>query len=147
MESGVVKLFIILMLSNLSFADNSALWIVGNWEYFMKIYQNVEMPKSPSDPQHLNFDFTDDGVSHLYWWNEETGYHCNRKGEFSIEGELLIDKVMWVDPTNSFGCSSDPDMQEGKITKTRVFLKDHHLYLELNLGNEPLYYVLKNRGE
>lgn len=124
---------------------NETPWIVGNWEYFMKVYQNVEMPKSPNDPNYLKFDFTLEGQSRLYWGNTELKTHCNRLGEYKLEGELLVDKVTWVDPENTFGCGNDPDMQLGKVTRTAVFQKNGFFYLVLNLGNEPLYYVWKKR--
>lgn len=137
-------LLFLFFISQPAFAQDNP-WIVGNWAYFMKIFQNVEMPLNPTSPNHLHFDFSANGESHLYWWNTELETHCERRGKYTLDGEYLVDTVTWVDPKNSIDCGSDPDMQLGKTARTHVFEKNSNLYVELNLGNEPLYYVWKRR--
>lgn len=120
--------------------------ISGEWEFYKKIYMGEEMPHSPDDPMHLQFAYTNSGESRIWWWNDFVEDHCNRKGVYEIDGNFIVDKVIWVDPTNSVSCSSDPDMQLGKITKTPFELKNGDLYLEFNLSDEKLYYVLRKKN-
>ncbi len=117
--------------------------IVGRWAYFMKIYKGQEMPEPPEATLRLRFEFLADGQSHLYWWNEGQGNHCERRGHYRVTGNILEDHVEWVDPNNSFSCSDDPDMENGKVTKTPFAFRNGNLVIRLQLGEEELFYVWK----
>lgn len=120
--------------------------IAGHWQFYMKIYQGIEMPESPSATLRLHFEFSQDGVSRLYWWHEGDSDHCRREGRYRVEGSTLVDEVTWVDPENTFGCGSDPDMQLGRVTRTPFSFRADDLVLDFHLGDEPLYMVWKRIG-
>lgn len=122
--------------------------IVGRWMYFMKVYQGQEMPEGPEATLRLFFEFSADGKSKLYWYHQGERDHCTRTGHYVVEKGMLVDTVDWVDPKNTYGCDQDPDMQNGKVTRTPIsFDKQGNLMMELQLGEEQLFYVWKKTGE
>ena len=121
-------------------ADNS---IVGRWAFFMKIYQGHEMPEDPEASLRLRYEFSESGESHLYWWHENGGDHCERLGRYRTEGNTLIDQVIWINPKNSYGCGQDPDMRLGITTKTTYSFHGENLVLPIAFGEETLFYVWK----
>lgn len=121
--------------------------IVGRWGYFMKVFDGHEMPEPPDATLRLRYEFSAEGRSRLYWWHEGDSDFCERRGSFRLEGGMLVDKVEWVNPENSFGCGEDPDMQNGKTTRTPVYFQHGNLIMRLHLGEEDLLYVWKKLKE
>ncbi|MGZ3693945.1 MAG: hypothetical protein ACXWQO_07065 [Bdellovibrionota bacterium] len=121
-------------------ADDS---LVGHWGYFMKIYKGQEIPEGPDATLRLRYELEADGSSHLFWWHVGEHDHCQRKGHYHTEENLLVDHTEWVDPENTETCSQDPDMQADKTTKTPFSFKDGNLLTRIQLGEEELFYVWK----
>jgi hypothetical protein len=137
--------FLTLMLATLSYAAPALAEdsIVGHWLYFMKIYQGREIPEGPEATLRLHFEFSADGKSRLYWFHEGDRDHCERRGHYTVENSELVDTVDWVDPANTYGCNQDPDMQDGKLTRTPIGFRNGNLVMQLQLGEEQLFYVWK----
>ncbi len=138
-------LWLLGLLATPSFAAEES--VVGHWQYYKKIFDGQEMPEPPSATLRLHFQFSAEGESKLWWWHEGDTDHCQRKGKYKIEGNLLVDEVTWVDPENTQFCSEDRDMQLGKISRTPFKLADGDLSLELHLNDKPLYMVWKRLPE
>ena len=115
--------------------------LVGHWRFYMKIYDGREMPEPPNATLDLNFIFHGDGTNRLYW--EHTGEDdlCDRKGVYDVQGDILIDRVTWVNPDNARGCERDPDMQLGREAQSRFDIVDGDFHLHMHLGDLPLTYV------
>jgi hypothetical protein len=122
-------------------AENSAL--VGHWGYFMKLIKGQEDPQTPQDTLRLRYFLEADGASRLFWWHEGEHDHCERRGHYTVEGDLLLDQTEWVDPANTETCSQDTDMQSGKLTKIPFTLKNGNLLTRIQLGEDELFYVWK----
>lgn len=132
--------FLLLLLFTPVFAQAS---IVGHWFYYEKIYRGQLMPEPPESTLRLHFRFSATGESQLTWWHEGSPEFCERKGSYSVENNLLIDTVIWLNPANSHECSADPDMQLGRVTKTPISFEGPDLFLHLHIGDDPLIYVWK----
>lgn len=112
--------------------------IEGHWFFHKKIYQGQEMPEPPSATLRMHFVFSPPGESTLSWWHEGEEDHCARKAVYSVEGNLLLEEVIWVDPENSSFCAEDPDMQLGKKSRTPFYFYGNDLAIRFYLGDEPL---------
>ena len=118
--------------------------IVGHWFYYKKIYKGTEMPEPPEATLRLHFEFYADGTDKLYWTHVGETDHCIRKGKYKFEKNELVDDVVWVDPDNSAECGRDPDMQQGKTTRTPIsFHENGDMWFHLFLGGDDLMYVWK----
>lgn len=117
--------------------------LVGQWEFFMMIYKGQEIPQGPDATLRLRYEFFSTGESRLYWWHEGAGDHCERRGTYSIDENYLIDRVHWVDPNNTQDCSHDPDMQNGRETRTPFTFQNGNWLLRLAFGEDDLFYVWK----
>jgi hypothetical protein len=126
-----------------AYAEDS---IVGKWTYYKKIYQGKEMPEQPGATLRLQFEFHADGTDSLSWHHEGEHDHCYRRGEYKVEGDMLIDKVVWVDPENSPQCASDPDMQDGKSSRTPIHFENGDLFTKIPLGEEEIFFVWKKEA-
>lgn len=125
-------------------ADNT---LEGRWVYYKKIYQGQEYPEGPDSTLRLIYEFSAEGESRLYWWHEGQNDRCERRGRYEIEGDRLVDRVTWVDPDNFYGCSRDPDMQNGKVTKTPFYFRGPDWVLRLPFGGEEMQFVWKRISE
>jgi hypothetical protein len=116
--------------------------LVGHWLYYKKIFQGHEMPEPPEATLRLHFDFEADGSDHLYWWHEGEKDLCERKGTHTVEnGNTLVDTNTWVNPKNDSSCANDPDMQQGRVTRTPISFAGADLQFFLALGDDTLIYV------
>ncbi|MGZ3694271.1 MAG: hypothetical protein ACXWQO_08725 [Bdellovibrionota bacterium] len=138
-----ISYFLFLLILNFAPVAKAADSIVGSWAYFLKIYEGQEMPEPPTATLRLRYEFTNAGASHLYWWHEGDADLCERRGKFRLEQGYLVDQVVWVNPKNAYGCNQDPDMQNGKITRTPVYFENSNLVMRLQFGEEELLYVWK----
>jgi hypothetical protein len=143
MEGAAMKALALFALFFLPLNTRAGESLVGRWAFFMKIYQGQEMPQGPLDTLRLRFEFQQDGQSRLYWWHEGEGDHCARRGRYRVEGDSLVDRVEWVDPSNSYGCGDDTDMQVGRATRTPFRFRNGNLELRLPFGEEELIYAWK----
>jgi hypothetical protein len=116
--------------------------IIGSWRYIGFNYQGEFHPPL-DDKLKLVFSFAEDGTSDLSWDYQDSMGMCHRKGEFSIEGNILVDKIVWVDPENMESCGSDPDMQVGRETRTPIQVEGNRFMMSLELSGEPFIYILQ----
>jgi hypothetical protein len=142
---SMIAFFVMLGFAPLLFAEDRS--VEGHWLFYKKIYQGKEMPEPPSATLRMHFEFAANGDSKLWWWHEGEQDHCQRKGKWKTEDNLIVDEVTWVDPENTSECSKDPDMQNGKVNKTPFKFRGPDLSLELHLGDEPLEMVWKTFSE
>lgn len=138
-----MNLLLLLVLSVFASADSS---LDGHWQYVAKVYQGVTMPEPPEASLRLHFEFHD-GISRLYWWHEGESDFCERLGKFDYVDGYLVDEVTWVNPRNTLECGRDPDMQQGRVSRTPVSFQDGQMVFHLVLGDEPLLYVWKRMEE
>lgn len=121
--------------------------LLGTWKYDHFIYDGIHYP--PSNPNmELLFQFTKEGISVLKWSYKDDGSFCERGAVYQVqEGRWLYQKNVWTNPNNHVSCSSDPDMQLGRESRTLFRVQDRHLYLELELADKPYVYVLDQLQE
>lgn len=124
------------------FAESQRAQLVGNWLFYKVIYQGAERP--PFNPDLIiTFDFHPDGTDRLFWTRRGEHFYCERFGTYDYDGQWLTDEITWVNPKNGPGCNSDPDMQQGRRTSTRLELKQGELFLYFPVGDDLLIYVWK----
>jgi hypothetical protein len=138
-----VLLFATLVGSGTAFADFTPPVIVGHWLFYMKVYQGQEMPEPPQASLQMHFDFTAAGESTLSWRHTVDTDHCLRKAIYRIVGSVLEEEVVWLDPENTMDCSSDPDMQLGKKSRTPFYFRGNDLAIQFQINGEPLDMVWK----
>lgn len=119
--------------------------LIGHWQFYKKIYRGIEMPEPPEATLRLHFEFYPDGTDRLFWWHEGEGDWCERIGKYSLEGQELVDEIVWVNPKNTMECARDPDMQKGRVTRTLISLEKGDLHFHLNLGDETLIYIWRKK--
>lgn len=118
----------------------SASPIEGRWRHVKMIVRDQELP--PRDPNlELTFEFFPDAQSRLYWTRDEGRSFCERRGQYSYDGRLLTERIVWVNPANRADCAQDPDMQLDRQTSTPVDVREDELRLHLPFGGEELVYV------
>lgn len=110
----------------------------GRWLFYKKVYGGVEMPEGPGATLRMEFEFLPSGESRLSWRHEGENDHCARQGRYEVQGDHLVEEVVWVDPANTYGCSSDPDMQLGRRTRTPFHFVGPDLAIRFFLGDQPL---------
>ncbi len=137
------KLILLALLSTLPAHAGDAPSLVGKWTFYKKVFDGQEMPESPQASLRLHFDFSASGDSSLYWWHEGDTDHCAQKGRYHVEGQTLVDEITWVDPANTVDCSSDPDMQQGRTTRTPFYFRGDDLAIRFQINGDPLDMVWK----
>ena len=133
----------VLLLSPLTVPPRS---LVGQWTFVAKIFDGETMPEGPHATLRLHFDFSAVGESSLYWWHEGDHDHCAQKGRYHVEGQTLVNEITWVDPANTEDCSSDPDMQLGRTTRTPFYFLGENLAIRFQLNGDPLDMVWNKMG-
>lgn len=136
-------LALMLLILPLAASANGPASPVGHWEYYKKIYQGKDMPMPPDATLRLHYEYRADGTSRLFWWNEGENNRCSREGKYTLEEGVIVEEATTVDPGNHPTCSSDPDMHEGKVSRTPYTFVNGDLHLTLPLGDEVLIYVWK----
>jgi len=137
-------MILLMMLLNMPVAEANP---QGNWEYYKKIYQDKHMPMPKDATLRLHYDFHADGTSRLYWWNEGENDRCEREGKYTFAEGVITEEATVIHPDNHATCSSDPDMQEGKVSNIPYAIEGEDLHLTLPLGDETLIYVWKRSAE
>lgn len=131
-------ILIFILFANLACANE----IFGQWQYYQYIYKgNVFKPHDPT--LKVIYELNENGDSHLFWQNEDLSVFCERRGKYSFDSETIVDTVTWVNPNNTGTCSRDPDMKQGLSTRTKYFLNEGILTLELWVNEDPLHYMMK----
>ncbi|MCB0411814.1 MAG: hypothetical protein KDD22_04770 [Bdellovibrionales bacterium] len=116
--------------------------LLGIWQFQNIIYQGKEM-ELPNPDLVLQFEFRGDGTDRLTWFRRKESGICDRRAQFSYDGEMLDQKIDWVNPENTIGCGQDTDMQIGNETSTKLKLRDGQLHLYLQLNGKDFIYVMK----
>ncbi|MFN3698460.1 MAG: hypothetical protein ACK4VO_13575 [Pseudobdellovibrio sp.] len=137
-----MKIFFLILATSLNlFAYVGVDSLIGRWSYVGFHYQGNYFQK-PNPDLHVTFEFEQNNKVKLSWVRDDDGSHCTRIADYSIIDSVIHQTVVWVDPENSFGCSSDPDMVLGKTSKTTYSVSENVLNLYLSLNGEELVYVL-----
>lgn len=120
--------------------------IQGMWRFVGFQYRDQWHP--PLNPDLLLvFGFRSDGSSLVYWTRLNENGFCERRGSYRLlEGNILEDRVTWLNPDNSMDCGKDPDMRLGTVTRTPVMVKENQFFLHLGLGGEPFAYIFDRAG-
>lgn len=141
-----LTLIFLSLICSLNFAHASTMTcnpaaIRGGWYLDHIIYQGESRPPFNPDLQ-ITFDFSEDGISHLFWFrNNEVGF-CERKATYTYTDCLMTETITWVNPENAAECGRDPDMQLGRKTSTPAIIDDEgNLRLYLPLGDEQLILI------
>lgn len=120
--------------------------LLATWQYDGFIHDGRRYP-NPNPNLILIFSFTDDGFSQLLWYRTDEPGLCERKAEYSIDsGDILHQKVIWLNPANRPDCASDPDMKMGRETWIRYAVADHELHLFFDLNGKEFIYILRRCG-
>ena len=116
--------------------------ILGTWQYDGFFYENHRYP-NPNPDLELFFTFYQDGKSRLFWQRKnETGF-CERIAEFKISNNMLVQKVIWVNPKNNSECAMDVDMRLGQESETEICIQESELSFHFDLDGKPFLYILK----
>lgn len=116
--------------------------IIGQWQFYKYNYQGNDLP--PIDPtMSIFYEFSAEGDSRLYWYNEDKSIQCERRGKYVYSEGKILDQVTWVSPQNTSQCGADPDMKMGTTTSTKADVSATDLTLHLHLGDHPLLYIMK----
>jgi len=119
--------------------------IYGQWKWYKYIHKDQEFP--PNNPDlNLIFEFSPGGKNRLYWDRKGERGFCERYGDYSFSQCQLTDQVTWVNPDNARSCSSDPDMQIGRLAQTRAEVCGNELYLYVGGGENTLIYIWKKQN-
>jgi hypothetical protein len=116
--------------------------LIGDWQYDGFFYRDHRYP-NPNPDLTVLFSFNSDHTHRLYWKRADETKFCERRGTWSIRGELLEQEVTWLNPDNDSSCAQDPDMQPHQTTQTRFKVDDHELGFYLNLDDQTFIYILK----
>lgn len=119
--------------------------IVGEWRYKGFIYRGQYYP-NPNPKLDVEFKFNSDHTARLFWKREDEIGFCERKGDWWVKSELLIQSVTWLNPDNAPSCSQDPDMQMNRITENRIEISGTQLNLHLDLNGQDFIYILVLEG-
>lgn len=118
--------------------------ILGTWQYDGFFFDGHRYP-NPNPNLNLQFTFTET-VSHLIWWRTGEAGFCEREADYSVEKDLLRQKVTWVNPANLFECSRDPDMHLGQETANPFVIENDELKFTFELNGKPFIYILRRCG-
>ncbi len=117
--------------------------VAGSWQYDGFWFEGHRYP-NPNPSLVLTFTFDEGGTSHLYWHRIGEPGFCERKAEYEIRGDLLYQKVTWLNPKNAMDCGRDPDMQLGKETLVKFTFNENELHFYFELNGKEFIYILKN---
>ncbi|MGZ5279007.1 MAG: lipocalin family protein [Pseudobdellovibrionaceae bacterium] len=138
--------FVLTLLCALIFTS-SKVWassdptLIGEWRLVSMIYQGKDLPL-PNPELNLRWTFFPNGSERLYW-DRGTVDFCERFGHYQVLDGILVETSFALNPKNALDCAQDPDMQIGKVTRTRIQIRTQELWLYFGLGDEELIYVLR----
>lgn len=116
--------------------------IWGNWQFHRTILKG-ETNSIPNPQLVLQYEFFADGTNRLFWTRKNEPGICERQALYRYQDELIHQEVVWVNPENAIGCSSDVDMQLGNKNTARLKRVGEFLHLYIPFSGEDFIYVLK----
>lgn len=130
-------LFILTLFCGLSSPAQS---LTGMWKFSGYIYDGQIQP--PLNPDlDLRFIFYSNGYSKLRWFRHHENGFCERKAIFKVEGSILHQKTIWLNPGNDRSCANDPEMRPRSETYTPFRIEKNQLFLDLGLDDKPFIYI------
>jgi hypothetical protein len=121
--------------------------ISGIWKYVGYKFQGVQQPL-PNPDLDLRFNFGKKQTSYLQWYYQNEKGVCQRQAYYEVRpGNLLYQRVTWVNPNNHFSCAKDPDMQLGSESWTPFQIENDQLLFELELNGSPFIFILDRLGQ
>lgn len=121
--------------------NDSDMDLTGDWKFVQFIVDGQTYP-APNPDLDLRFKFYRSHTVRLSWHRKNEDGFCERKAHFLLQGDLLYQKVYWVNPKNQSECSKDPDMQLDRETMNHFQLKGKQLFIDFALSDKTLTYVL-----
>lgn len=116
--------------------------LLGAWHYTGFQYDGHRYP-NPNPKLLVRFTFREDGTAHLYYNRQSESGICERISKYDVEGDVLRQEVIWVNPRNDVSCARDPDMQMGQKTETRIVIVEPELHMYLLLNGRDFIYILE----
>lgn len=116
--------------------------IVGTWRYDGFFYEDHRYPL-PNPNLELTFTFDSENHARLFWKRLNEPGFCERIAEYEVSGQIITQKIAWVNPDNLPECAADVDMQLGKETVTEFEFGEAQLGFHFELNGKPLLYILK----
>ena len=133
--------FIILLASAFTFNSAFADGLIGTWKFTEYTYEGKTLP-APNPNLDLRFTFNERGEAYLKWFRtDETGF-CQRRADYKVEGDVLWQKVVWLNPANKQNCGDDPDMKIDNETKTKFTTTADTVNLDIGLDGKSFIYIL-----
>jgi len=121
---------------------DSPVVLEGEWKLTGMIYHGHLIP--PLNPNlNLRWTFFANGTDRLYWDRTGESGFCERFAHYTIQDNLLHEKVFAVNSRNNPDCAKDPDMQMDRKTANPVEFQQNQILLHLQMGDEELIYVLE----
>ncbi len=116
--------------------------LIGIWIYASLIYNGVPVPR-PNPDLTMYLVFQNFSENELYYYDRTAGTNCRRTAAYKVDKEVLYQKIIQVDPSNTDSCASDTDMQMSRESFTDVKVDGNNLYMQIPLGDESITYVWK----
>jgi len=114
--------------------------LIGSWLFVSMLYQG-KVIDPPNPDLKIEYTFYEDGTNLLHYHREGEQGSCDRLALYEYNGSEIHQQVTWVAPHNASFCSSDPDMQLERVTRTPASIKDGQFYLSLRVGQEDVIYI------
>jgi hypothetical protein len=133
--------YILAILSPFIFKMAHADGVIGTWRFTEYTYEGKTLP-APNPNLDLRFTFTPQGEAYLKWFRTDEKGFCQRKANYKIQGDMIWQKVVWLNPTNRTNCGDDPDMQIDHETHTKFSLGKDTLNLDIGLNGKSFIYIL-----
>jgi hypothetical protein len=125
-----------------SYWTDNASMPLGEWQYYGFIFDGRRYP-APDPSLYLSFTFFPTRVVRLYWKRSDEDFFCERLASYKIDKNVIIQKIIWVNPKNHQTCGNDPDMQMGRETENELRWDNEKMMLYLELSGKPLIYLLQ----
>ncbi len=114
--------------------------ILGSWLFVSLLYNGQILPP-PNPNLVIQYVFQSDGINRLHYERKDESGVCDRFALFEFDGELLDQQVTWSAPHNAYFCDQDPDMQVGSFSRTKAFIKNHQLFISVQMGAEEIFFI------
>ena len=110
--------------------------LIGVWMYASLIYNGNPLQR-PDERLKMYLIFENNSINEILYSREDENGFCRRKAEYEAVNNVLLQKVIEVDPENASHCSQD--------SRTNFEVKEDKLYLHLPLGEETITYVWEKK--
>lgn len=117
----------------------------GRWKMVAMNYRGQRIPP-PNPHLHLFFEFTEVGLSRMFYWRDNENGFCENRSYywFHEENSMLSQRVVWLNPANRAECAHDPDMRIHAASWTPVDIVEQELLMRVRLGDEDLIYIFQS---